>query len=203
MFCWISKPKCDPEDFEMLTRRQFYTCASTTPDAFFGCCTVNPCVQNGCPDENLAGAYLSDNTTEATEMDPYPPVDSMPTSASSTIAFSTSPPSPSSSTLSSETTAATATTRGSSTEPQSLPVGMVAGGAAGGFALLCIVAAILWLLRHHTTRSNAQYNREPRLDASLPYTVNGAHIGGILDKPLVPATAPAVTSHQGMLPNVK
>lgn len=203
MFCWIGEPNCDPEHFEILTRQQFYTCVSTTPDAFFGCCTVNPCVQNGCPDENLAGAYLSDNITEAAEMDPYPPVDSMPTSVPSTTDFSTSPSSPFSSTFSDETTAATTTTRGPSTESQSVPVGIIAGSAAGGFALLCIVAAILWFLRRHTTRPNAQFNREPGADTRFSHTVNGVYIGDILGRPLVSATAPAVTPHQGTLRTVK
>lgn len=37
---------------------QWYTCLSTTPTSFQGCCKSNPCQQNGCPTQDLEAAQF-------------------------------------------------------------------------------------------------------------------------------------------------
>ncbi|KAI1484074.1 hypothetical protein K445DRAFT_312845 [Daldinia sp. EC12] len=41
----------------------WYTCKSSQP--FLGCCSINPCANEGCPTENLLPAILSDDASNA------------------------------------------------------------------------------------------------------------------------------------------
>lgn len=137
---------------------QFYTCEATTRDAFFGCCTINPCANNGCPRANLAGAYLSGNPAEAADMDPHPPVDGSSVSASSAIEDPTPTSPPVTSRPSSTGSSDTDSTAIPDTESESFPVGATIGISVGGFVLLCAVLTIVLLVRRNARKSSVQHD---------------------------------------------
>lgn len=45
-------------------KTSWYTCSSANPP-FIGCCASDPCNSEGCPEEDLLAARVSDNATEA------------------------------------------------------------------------------------------------------------------------------------------
>jgi hypothetical protein len=51
---------------QQCTAGKYYTCAKTSPP-FLGCCKSNPCQQSGCPVDDLAAAFLSNNPAEAAD----------------------------------------------------------------------------------------------------------------------------------------
>ena len=56
----ISPQSCDSTDGD--EEAEWYTCLITSPP-FLGCCTSNPCTQDGCPSNDLVAARLSTNET--------------------------------------------------------------------------------------------------------------------------------------------
>jgi hypothetical protein len=132
--------------------KKFYTCVTSR---FWGCCTVNPC-DTGCPNLNVEAAKLPGGGLNAI--------------------YLTSAAASSTSTTSSGTTSQTSTSSSSATSVpvptsaahKSQNVGAIAGGAAGGVALLAII--IGWLLYHYlyARKSRKLKNDEMNRQNTLP-----------------------------------
>lgn len=168
-----------------LTKIQFYICNTTTPDAFFGCCIVNACANDGCPRAKLAAAYLSDNAAEAADMDPYPPVDGTATSTASTTSNSL-PSAPA-------MTSVAANGKALSTSHTAA----IIGGAIGGLVLLCAFVVIAWVVWRHVTRSSEQHNRESGATTCIPLARSRAQSEDLLGKPALTEVVPLAMPYQG------
>lgn len=178
-------------NFTTLTKEQFYTCKMTQPDAFFGCCSVNACEHNGCPDIYFFAALLSNDPMNATDMDPYPPVDGASSSTSSSVSSSTMSP------TSSETSAATSGTVTSQARSRSIPMGAIAGSAVGGFALLCAVVAVVWFVCRHTRKSSEKHNTGSKDNTYTPSALAGADGDIAQDKPPTAEISSVISPYQG------
>lgn len=118
---------------------EWYTCASTTP-TFLGCCTSNPCTQNGCPSKDLRAANLSMSEAEAGLYSAIPDP-----AATQTPSTSLSPSSTSSTTLLAGSSAISELSPSSTSHTS---IGAVAGGIVGGIAVIALLAALaLFLIR--------------------------------------------------------
>ncbi|KAK8220919.1 hypothetical protein IWZ01DRAFT_22980 [Phyllosticta capitalensis] len=111
---------------------EFYTCTGTTP-AFWGCCKTKACNGTGCPQDQLAAAYLGSNAAEVSAYSP--------TGGPSTT--STSTPSASTSASSSDDNHGTGTI-----------IGAAVGGAIAGALILGTL--IFFCLRHRRSKMRAK-----------------------------------------------
>lgn len=150
----------DPSQYSILIDQEcdaglYYKCNFTTP-TFLGCCQDNPCAAGSCSD--LAGAFLSNNPTDAAQFLSLNSTWVATATASQSSTVSTSSPTSSSAvssfitstTSSSEASASTATTDtlpGPATK-SSTNLGPIIGGAVAGFCLLVVLMlGILWMRR--------------------------------------------------------
>jgi hypothetical protein len=128
---------------------RFYTCRDSTPP-FLGCCKINPC-NAGCSGSDLDGAMLpAGSLAEAY----YSSV------ATSSATATSQPPNPSSSSTISST--ATSTADQPPTIHKSQNVGAIAGGAAGGVALIAII--IGWLLYNYLYARRSREIKNSEMD---------------------------------------
>ncbi|KAL8851217.1 MAG: hypothetical protein Q9221_003848 [Calogaya cf. arnoldii] len=110
-----------------------------------GCCTSNPCAQNGCPAKDLRAAILSTNEAES---GPYLAVDDP---AATKTPTSSSPSSTSSATQSASDSATSDLSR-SSTSPINNSLGALVGGVVGGIAVIAILAILAFFLLRRRRR---------------------------------------------------
>jgi hypothetical protein len=149
---------------------KFYTCIYTNENnaTFWGCCQSNACSAGSCPSSDLAGAFLSNNPSEA---EPYLSLNSSwvatatLSSATSSISATTSQAvttSASSMTASSSPANAFATTSASSSSTttflpssnHSTNIGAIVGGVVGGLAVVgAIILGAIFLLRRRRAAS--------------------------------------------------
>lgn len=129
-----------PQNCSASVGADWYTCKSTSPP-FLGCCVSNPCTaaaSGGCPRADLRAAQLADDEFLAAPFLDYA------SSSSSTP----SSPSPTTSTVSAPQPSGQATTSSSS-----LSVGVAAGIAVGGCALLAVIGVLTWWLLRQRRRA--------------------------------------------------
>ena len=119
------------------TGSKWYTCQSTIP-TFMGCCTSDPCAQNGCPSDGLRAAILSSNESEA---GPYSAIPDP--AATQTPSISSSP---SSTPSAKQSASGNATSEVSSSSTSHVSIGGVVGGIVGGIAVIALVAALAFFL---------------------------------------------------------
>ena len=127
--------------------------------------------------------FLSNNPSVANQFDPQPPLAGSASTSSSSATSTTSITSSSSTSTPASTTTGSAAASSSSAAPtkehHSTPIGAIAGGAVGGFALLCAVVFIVWRVKYHSTRSSKKHQAEsgvhtrPTLDPNNAYNDNG------------------------------
>ncbi|KAK7534200.1 uncharacterized protein J3D65DRAFT_476924 [Phyllosticta citribraziliensis] len=137
----------------------FYTCNFTSPP-FWGCCTESPCGNTtGCPQSDLAAAFLPNNAAQAS---PY-----SPTGGPSTTATSTATSTPSSG-------------------DDSHGTGTVIGAAVGGAVAGCLILGLaIWFCLRHRRKTRAKQTKDdipaeeipavkPELSASDSVRIKGA-----------------------------
>jgi len=145
--------------------------------------------------------YLSANPSEANAFDPQPPLagSTSTRSSSSDIAVATAAISsnsiPSSTTTSS--TAVASTTAASKDEDYSTSVGAIAGGAIGGFALVCAIIFTVWRVKYHSKRSSRNHSEMPGLPNYSPQDVNNVRDSNGQEKWVMAAVVPVHSSYQG------
>ncbi|XXH05154.1 ribosomal protein S7A [Hypoxylon texense] len=134
----------------------WFTCQGSTPP-FLGCCSINPCQNDGCPTASLLPATLSDDAGNAQ------------------IFLSNTSSSPSSSSSTSATDSSTSSAPDASgSSGYSLSLGAILGIAIGCTALVAIILAFLayrcgWLARHRKHKKEAgEATKHP--SAQSPYT---------------------------------
>ncbi|KAK8179553.1 hypothetical protein BC567DRAFT_80545 [Phyllosticta citribraziliensis] len=112
----------------------FYTCNFTSPP-FWGCCTESPCGNTtGCPQSDLAAAFLPNNAAQAS---PY-----SPTGGPSTTATSTATSTPSSG-------------------DDSHGTGTVIGAAVGGAVAGCLILGLaIWFCLRHRRKTRAKQTKD-------------------------------------------
>jgi hypothetical protein len=150
-------------------QKEWYSCNGT----FWGCCSTNPCSQNGCPSTDLVVGFLSSNPQDYAMF--------IPPSAQSSSTNSN--PSQTSSPSSSSTLSPTSLpSMGLTGSKHSTPIGAIVGGVVGGLALLlAAIALIVWARRQKRARNhepmvadnagneNMRHSTDPTLLASEYY----------------------------------
>lgn len=144
----------------------WYTCKNTDP-TFLGCCTSDPCAQNGCPTLDLRAARLSTDEAEAA------PYSALPNPSSTTAQTSTRSQTSTSSAAKGPTSNALAKpTFSPSASHASLSA--VVGGTVGGLLLLSFLtslAVLLWRRQRrgrHTSDIPAPPNNKGTPTSSHP-----------------------------------
>ncbi|KAL5611856.1 hypothetical protein BROUX41_000570 [Berkeleyomyces rouxiae] len=129
----------------------WYTCTGTSPP-FLGCCSINPCQEDGCPVSNVIPAELSDNFDYR----------------STFLAAAGTTPTGSSPSSTSSATAGTATSAGSDSTPSSssnhssdgIGTGAVVGIVVGAVAVTAmIIGFFIWWMKRRA-RGATQNTRE-------------------------------------------
>ncbi|KAL8898724.1 MAG: hypothetical protein Q9207_006554 [Kuettlingeria erythrocarpa] len=131
----------------------WYTCQNTDP-TFMGCCTSDPCAQNGCPTVDFRAARLSTDEAEAGPYSAIPDPSSKMAQTSTQSQTSTS--------LAAEGPTSRATAKPSSSPSASrASIGAVIGATLGGLVLLSFLTSLAILLwrrrrgRRHTAEITA------------------------------------------------
>ncbi|KAI0481423.1 hypothetical protein F4859DRAFT_474638 [Xylaria cf. heliscus] len=122
----------------------WYTCKNGP--TFFGCCTSNPCNNNGvCPKNDLTAARLADDPLSASAF--------LTPTAATTISSATSTPTSTGESTSTQVSSPAPTTesKGSS----SAPTAAIVGGVLGGLIALLLIAFILFRYRRRKGRELA------------------------------------------------
>ncbi|KAL8981805.1 MAG: hypothetical protein Q9205_003518 [Flavoplaca limonia] len=140
---------------------KWWTCQFTLP-TFMGCCTSDPCAQDGCPVDDLRAAKLS---TDETEAGPYSALPDP--AATQTPSMSVSPSSSSSPSSAAQSASGTAT---SETSPSSTShTGTVVGGIVGGIVVVALLAILAFaLLRRRRQRQSPAAIALPDSDKESP-----------------------------------
>ncbi|KAJ3478977.1 hypothetical protein NLG97_g8436 [Lecanicillium saksenae] len=162
----ITKQECAAPD----SGAEWYTCAGIKPP-FMGCCTINACAKNGCPQANLAAAKAnSDPDLAMPFINPskWASTASTATPSSSTTATSTSATSATSvtstSSTSSESPSSTSSSSSTAThsDHQGLQTGAVVGLAIGTAAAVSIIAILLfWIVRRKRRLAQRHHYASP------------------------------------------
>ncbi|KAL8650606.1 MAG: hypothetical protein Q9226_005072 [Calogaya cf. arnoldii] len=127
-----------------------------------GCCTSNPCAQNGCPAKDLRAAILSTNEAEA---GPYSAIDD----PAATKTPTSSSPSSTSSATQSGSDSATSDLSQSATSPINNSLGALVGGVVGGVAVIALLAILaFFLLRRRRQRHSSTAIELPGHDKESP-----------------------------------
>jgi hypothetical protein len=161
------------QDQNCSTHKSFYACNGTQP-TFWGCCTSNPCANNGvCPSDNLTAAFLGTNPVAWKFF--------TDNGSATTGGSSVSLPTSTGSRISSDVTQSKSSTN----------VGAIAGGAVGGFLVLVAVIAGLWWCKGRMSRRKIEA-REPLMGSTearystAPTLVPSNHPGSPTKSMLLP-----------------
>lgn len=152
----------------------FYTCSATNPP-FWGCCQSNPCSSgSGCPADDLAGAFLSANPSDAQVFLGLNGTWEAAQGTSSTSTTETTSFTSSSSSLTGSSTSSSSPSPAVTTHSSSSNIaGPIAGGVVGGAAV--IVALILGILfmrrRRAPSRTQSRVGKEPQRQSQEPAVV--------------------------------
>ncbi|KAK5097321.1 hypothetical protein LTR70_003671 [Exophiala xenobiotica] len=160
---------------------------------------------SGCPSDSLAAIYLSANPSEANQFDPQPPLagssstfSPLSTASSTLTTSSSSAPSPTA-TGSAAAASTAAALRG---DHHSTPVGAIAGGAVGGFALLCAIVFIVWRVKYHSKRSTKRHSELSGLHDSPAGDQNGTQNSNAQEKWTTAGVVQMQSSYQGRRPPI-
>ncbi|KXT11400.1 hypothetical protein AC579_224 [Pseudocercospora musae] len=137
---------------------QFWTCRDAAPP-FWGCCMSNPC-NSGCPIGDLAGAYLSNNPSDAAPFEALNGTAVVSAASASSSMTSSSAVTDSGASMSmtatgiSATASSTASTSPVASSQRSSLAGAIAGGVVGGLAVLAaLIFGLAWLRRRRRRSS--------------------------------------------------